>query len=163
MSKLKLENHINELIIICISIKMGIVPIERVTTFSDETLLKEEDPHPIFIDLSLYSSDKNAILEILGTVILDNHHLIDESILINIIGEQYEKGAFSLENSVMALNKLSLEYDLDEKISSMISSLDDQYHLISNEYVLETMIDFERELKAFFREHHLSQKMIILD
>ncbi len=153
---------IHELVIITIGLRIGVISHQRLIDFSDDIIFVEVSTHPLFIDIALSSSNKNSLISILNQFIVENQKIIDEKALISIIGYQYKKQSFSLEEAIMILYKLSLEYILDEQITSTISRLDDQYHLISNGYIVGSMDQFEEELSSFFAKHHLNQQLFIL-
>ena len=147
------DKILEELSIIHIGIRLSIYNKERIVEFSDRLINREEDPDILFIDISFASQNKNELIETLGSFVASNRTQVDTEKLLSIIQFLFSNDQLNLESTVMLLYKLNNEFEFPETINNEIHRLDDQYHLVSNKHVEQTIEELNKELKYFLDSH----------
>ncbi len=148
---------LEELSIIYVGLPMNIFSVDRIVEFSDRLINFEETPDNLFIDISLASKNKNELIDILGSFVASNTTQVDIENLLSIIQFLFSTNQLNLESTVMLLYKLNNEFKFPEAIHSKIHRLDDQYHLVSNKYVEQTIEELNKEMNCFLDAHRNDQ------
>jgi len=138
---------LEELLIIHVGLRMNIFNVERIVEFSDRLIKLEENPDNLFIDISLAYQNKNELIDILGSFIASNTTQVDIENLLSTIQFLFSNNQLNLENTVMLLYNLNNEFA--RAIDNEIHRLDDQYHLVSNKYVEQTIEELNKEMTCF--------------
>ena len=143
------DKIVEELSLIQIGIRLGIYNKDRIVKFSDGLINREENVAILFIDISLASQNKRELINTLGSFVSLNRNQVNTEKLLSIIQFLFSKDQLNLENTVMLLYKLSNEFEFTETINNQIHWLDDQYYLVSNMYIEQTIEEFNKEMRHF--------------
>lgn len=144
---------LDELSIIYVGLRMNIFNTERIVEFSDGLINLVENPDSLFIDISLASQNKKELIDILGSFIVSNKTQVNSENLLSTIQFLFSNNQLNLESTAMLLYKLNNEFEFPEAINNEIHRLDDQYHLVSNKYVEQTIEELNKEMYCFLDTH----------
>ncbi len=157
----KPQKIIEELLIILLGLRMNILNPETIVSYADHIICSDENPDSLFIDLSLSSKNKNEMIHHLHTYIELNKTHIDQNRVLSIIKILNKEKIFNLESTVMVLYRLNNEIEIYGFERNVIYRLDDQYYLVSNKIVMQTMDELETEIFDFLSNY--SEKSEILN
>jgi len=147
------HNILEELAVTLLGLRMNILCKNEIVEFSDQAIAVKEAPDSLFITIALNSSDLNVILNELGDFIASNKSAIDTDKLLGVIYALSKHKALSVKEIVSLLYLMGNEFQVAESIQQEIHRLNDQYHLVFNRHVTQTMPQLNDEVQAFLLSH----------
>lgn len=129
---------------------------------SDEIIKKEIHPNQLFIDISLSSSKKNSIIEIISSYVTHFQDKLEREKLFSIAYTLYGRSFINLENLVVIMSELDKEFYFESTVSNEIQRIDIQYNLIKNSYVKQSFSELEAEIIKFFHDFESDVELTIL-
>ncbi len=154
------QKIIEELLVVLLGLRMNILKPETIVSYADHIICNEENSDSLFIDLSLSSKNKNELIHHLHNYIELNKNQIDQNRILSIIKILNEEKILNLESIVMLLSRLNNEIEIHGFERNEIYRLDDQYYLVSNKIVMQTMDELEAEILDFLSNYRVKSEIL---
>ena len=154
------ENNIELLVLYKIGLQCGMIDTKALVDFADTVIAKEGNPDDLFIEVSLWGSDKNRLIDVLSDFVREHCKKVSGDYLFGAIRSNYLQKKINLEEVVRLLYRLKDELDLTDEEEAFIYSIDAQYYLAVDN-VIGTIEGVEQDTLNFLAtERSLSVKYI---
>ncbi|MCT4639799.1 MAG: hypothetical protein N4A72_19025 [Bacteroidales bacterium] len=151
---------IEELIIILLGIRLNLFESNDIVAYADKIICETENPDYLFIDLSLSSKDKTKLTDHLQAFIDANKNDTDQYKMLSTIRILKEENILNLRGVMMLMYKLNEKFNLQAFEENEIYRLDGQYHLVSDNYVKQTIEEVDTEISNFLNNYQKESEIL---
>ena len=156
----QLQKIIEVLLVIYIGLRFNIFSHKIIVSYADQIIYSEKNPDSLFIDISLSSKSKNEVIHHLHYYIEQNKNQIDPIRVLSVLSVLKTQRIINLESIIILMNGLNIELDFNGFEKNEICRLEDQYHLVSNKYVMQTMEELDAEISSFLNNYSMKTEIL---
>jgi hypothetical protein len=135
--------------IFSLGLTQGLIDKQEIIKWCDTIIIKDEEPDPFFIDISLSGTKSiNDIISLIDEKFKDNPSKISARVVLGLYYKLYRQGKITLDKITHSIYWLHWESKLTESEKQFMYIIDDRYELAIAK-TWDTVDNIEKEILTF--------------